>query len=87
MKKFLQAISILIGIVLGIYVGLWLLFIGGITQVVHGLNPVNAMDIAIGITRIIFAPIGWLIIGLGAIIAEAIKGVKRSSFIYFGKGE
>jgi hypothetical protein len=42
------------GIVLGLYVGVWLMFIGGIVQVVNAIqvHPVHAMDIAVGFVRV-----------------------------------
>lgn len=45
------------GLVFGVYVGLWLCFIGGIVQIVEAVKatPVSGLDIGIGITRIIFA--------------------------------
>ena len=52
------------GIVVGLYVGVWLCFIGGIVQIVNEINagtPVEAMNIALGIVRILFAGLcGWL---------------------------
>lgn len=54
---------VLAGIVLGVYVGLWLMFIGGIIQVIDAINanPTPALDVALGVCRIVFAGgVGWL---------------------------
>jgi hypothetical protein len=63
MKFLLGIIMILAGIALGLYVGLWVMFVGGIVQGVNGVtaDPVVATDIAWGIVRICFAGlIGWV---------------------------
>lgn len=45
------------GIALGLYVGVWLLFIGGIVQVIQAAtaDPVSAMGVAVGLFRIVAA--------------------------------
>lgn len=59
----------------GLYVGLWLMFIGGIIQIIEGIKatPTESFDIAIGIVRILFAAFaGWgtgiLGVALGSLI-------------------
>ena len=51
MKKFLSILIAVASILLGIYLGVWVMFIGGIVQVVNSINPVNALGIAIGIYK------------------------------------
>ena len=55
---------IVIGIGAGLFVGVWLCLIGGIVQVINGLQDpegINALTIAVGIGRIIFTGLaGWL---------------------------
>ncbi len=65
------------GIGLGIYLGVFVMFIGGIMQIATHLNPVNAVEIAWGIIKILFAsPVGWVsgvlpfLFGLGIIKAS-----------------
>ena len=55
-------IIIVAGIGLGLWLGLWVMFIGGIIQVVQSIHPVvQAGGIAIGIAKVIFAQlVGWL---------------------------
>ena len=55
MRNLLGIIIIILSIVLGLYVGVWLLFIGGIVQIVEALkmDPVSGMGIAIGLLRFI----------------------------------
>jgi len=53
---------ILSGIILGLYVGIWLMVVGGIIQVVEAfqVDPVNSVGIAWGVVRVFFASIaGW----------------------------
>jgi hypothetical protein len=52
-----------VGIALGLYAGLWWAFIGGIVQVIDAAKatPVEALGIALGVARVIFAAaIGWI---------------------------
>ena len=71
------------GIVLGIWLGVFVMFIGGIIQILNGLPhqtlggivPLNAVAIAIGIAKILFSgAAGWLVgicmTGLGAVLAS-----------------
>lgn len=49
---------IIAGIALGVYVGLWICFIGGIIQIVDAIKAtpnIDGMQIAWGIVRIVFA--------------------------------
>ncbi len=57
MKILLGIILILAGIALGIYVGFWLLFVGGIMTIINAIkaDPVSATSIAWGAIKIIFA--------------------------------
>jgi uncharacterized BrkB/YihY/UPF0761 family membrane protein len=75
--KGIGCLLILLGIALGLYVGLWLLFIGGIVQIVEAVkaDPVSSWGIAFGIVRIILAaPVGWgaffLCFGMGAVVTD-----------------
>lgn len=50
------------GILVGLYMGIWWCFIGGIVAVIEAVKvtPINSYDFACGVTRVIFAiPIGW----------------------------
>jgi hypothetical protein len=57
MKAVIGIILVLAGIAFGVYVGLWVCFIGGIVQIIDAIKatPVEGLDIAIGIVRILFA--------------------------------
>jgi len=63
MKALIGVLMILGGIALGAYVGVWLCFIGGIVDVIEQIRAeeLEAMAIAIGIAKVIFAgAAGWL---------------------------
>jgi hypothetical protein len=62
MKSVVGVALIVLGIVVGLYVGFWVMFIGGIIQIINGITPVVvAKDIAIGVARIVGAGlVGWL---------------------------
>lgn len=72
MKKIIGILIAIVGIVLGIYVGIWLMLAGGITQIVNSINPVNELGIELGIARIVFCEIGGFIAWLGVAIGLAI---------------
>ena len=72
MKKIIGILIAIAGIALGIYVGVWLMFVGGIIQIFNSINPVNGLGIALGITRIVFCEVGGLIARLGIAIGSAI---------------
>ena len=70
---------ILGGIVGGLYVGIWLMLIGGIVDVINAAQttPVPAVDVGIGVVKVLFAGlVGWLsgilpIIFGAAVVADA----------------
>lgn len=72
MKKIIGILIAIAGIALGIYVGVWLMFIGGIVQIVNSINPLNGLGMALGIARIIFCEVGGLIAWLGISIGSVI---------------
>jgi len=63
---------IIIGIILAIYIGIWVLFIGGITQIIEGFkNNIDALAISLGIVRIMASSFcGWLIGSVGFLIGK-----------------
>nr|DAN92111.1 MAG TPA: hypothetical protein [Caudoviricetes sp.] len=72
MKKVIGILIAIVGIALGIYVGVWLMFVGGIVQIVNSINPLNGLGIALGIVRIVFCEVGVLIAWLGIAIGSVI---------------
>jgi hypothetical protein len=62
-KVILGLIMIIAGVIIGVYIGVWLMFIKGLVQIIEGAKhePVNAMWIALGIFRVIASSfVGWL---------------------------
>lgn len=72
MKKIIGIIIAILGIAGGIYVGFWLMFVGGISQIINSINPVDGLGIAIGIAKIVFCEIGGFIAWLGIAIGSFI---------------
>lgn len=63
MKVLFGLLLIILGIVIGAYLGIWVMFIGGIVQIIEAVKtiPIPAIEIAIGIAKIMFASlVGWL---------------------------
>lgn len=56
-RNFVGIILMVAGVALAVYAGLWWAFIGGIIQAVEAVKatPIDAMDLALGIARIVFA--------------------------------
>jgi hypothetical protein len=78
MKMVFGILLVVAGIALGLYVGVWLMFIGGIVDVIEQVRApeLSAMGVAIGIGKTVFAGVaGWLvaiiIIVPGAAIAQS----------------
>lgn len=63
--KFLVGVSmVIIGILLALFVGVWLCLIGGVTQIIRALtNPegIEALKIGIGVARIACAGIAGVL--------------------------
>lgn len=72
MKKILGILIIIATIILGAYVGIWVMLVGGIIQIVNSINPVNGMGIAIGIIKILFCEIAGLIPYIGVIVGNLL---------------
>jgi len=55
--KAIGGILVFVGIIVGLYVGVWWAFIGGIIQIINAVKatPVEAMPVAIGIAKIVFS--------------------------------
>lgn len=74
MNKIVGIVLIILGIALGAYISLYLMLYGGICQIINGINPLVAKDIAIGIIRVIFSEIGvipaYILIAIGIYIIE-----------------
>lgn len=61
MKQLIGIIMILVGVFLGLYVGVWWAFIGGIVDVIEAIRATDlvAMDVAIGVAKVMLAgPLG-----------------------------
>lgn len=61
--KILGALLMAAGVVAGLYVGVWLMFVGGILQIIAAAKDGWALtEIGIGIVRIMFAGFtGWVV--------------------------
>lgn len=59
-KDTLGFILILIGVVLGLFLGIWVCFIGGIVQVFSNIDPLNFIQIGWGLAKFFSSGIvGW----------------------------
>jgi len=63
MKLWIGIGLVICGVILGIYVGIWLCFIGGIVDVITQVRAeqLQAMGVAMGVVKIVFSGFfGWL---------------------------
>ena len=75
LRRFLSILCMILGVALGIYVGLWLLCIGGIVQIVNAeqMNPIDGFSSAIGVLKLICSgEVGVIIAWIGFIIGVMI---------------
>jgi len=77
MRDFIGSILVIIGICAAFFVGFWLMFIGGIVQVVTYVRAENldSLKIGIGIARILLSLpagffAGWIFIKPGMYLGE-----------------
>ena len=77
MRAIIGILLFILAICAGLYVGVWLCFIGGIVQIIEEIRAeeLSALSVAIGVARIFFAGLaGWITFVVGAIIAKLTFG-------------
>jgi len=81
MRTVLGIAMIIVGIILGLYVGVWLMFVGGIVDLVNAVNasrggvPMDGVAIGIGVVKIVFASLA----GVVSAFALIVPGCKIAS--------
>ena len=61
-KNILGVIIVLLGILAGLFIGVWFMLMGGIVQIVEAIksNPVSTCNLFIGLVRFTFSSVvGW----------------------------
>jgi hypothetical protein len=60
MKEWFGLGLILASIIVGLYLGVWLLLIGGLVQFISNLHPFDTVNIAWGFVKVIMSgAVGW----------------------------
>ena len=75
MKTYIGVAVALLGILLGAWVGIWVMATGGIVQVVEACKaePVSSIGVAVGVVRFLSSAfVGWLCVGIGFGVGKAI---------------
>ncbi len=88
MKKVLGWTLIIGGILLGLYVGVYVFFIGGIVSIIEEIksDDINSMTIAWSVVKLIFASLmGYLTGIIPVIIGIVIKGLDSTPSDRFRK--
>jgi hypothetical protein len=67
---FIGILLVVLGVIFGLYIGVWILFVGGVVQISESMqsNPMQSYGIAMGFLKIIFASFVGLICGFMGII-------------------
>ena len=78
MRAFWGITLILLGIGLGVYFGIFVLFIGGIFQFISGLSPFDVSDVGWGIIKVVLSGlVGWGTFGVltaaGVVVLSEVK--------------
>lgn len=68
--KILGAAMVFLGVAVGVYIGLWWAFIGGIVDVINAIRApeVVAINVAIGVVKVMFAGAIGVVSGIIAIL-------------------
>lgn len=87
MRKVLGVLIGIVGFAVAVYVGLWLMFVGGIVQVIDAVqdDPVNGADVAWGVVRIVFASAAtaftfYASLGLAILVGGWASDDRRGAF-------
>jgi hypothetical protein len=76
-KELIGLLLIIIGVIFGLYVGIWVCFVGGIIDIIEQIRATNleAMSVAWGVAKIVFAEFfgvisGGIIVFIGYVVRE-----------------
>lgn len=75
MKAVIVILLVLASVIGGLYVGFWLMFVGGFVDIVQAVKaPVTEIGVvAFGLLKMFFASVvGWLICLTGFLVASAV---------------
>ena len=75
MKKIIGLLIILIGVITGIWLGLYVMLYGGIMQIIANINPIRASGLTMGIIRTIFCEIGVIPAYVGLIVGYTVMNM------------
>mgnify|MGYP001590191916 CR=1 FL=1 len=72
-KEFVGCVIFLAGAALAVWLGVWVLFVGGIVQAVDAckVSPIDSLGLALGLLRVVVAPVGWVIFMVTMALAGA----------------
>lgn len=88
MKNFFAFLIFFLFTLSALYVGIWVMFVGGIVQGINALSisPVDGFGVAIGILKIIFASlVGYLLFAVGLIFAGTVSDIPYKIECRFGR--
>lgn len=81
-RNVFATIIAIVSLIGAVYLGLWVMFIGGIVQGIDAvkMSPVDSFGITVGIVRVIFAGlVGYIALVIGLIVAGLV-GTKKYGF-------
>lgn len=75
MKKIIGLLIMLIGVITGIWLGLYVMLYGGIMQIIANINPICASGLTMGIIRTIFFEIGVIPAYFGLVVGYTVMNM------------
>ena len=76
-KVVLGVVLVIVGALLGLYLGGYVMFFGGLIQIFTHITPVDGLEIAAGIIRVVLASVvGWFTFAFIATIGRMLIGNK-----------
>lgn len=73
-RKIMGIFTTIAGIALGLYVGVWVLYIGGIVDIAEALNPLDKIGVSIGALKMWSSWLGYVIGAIFYAIGNVIYG-------------
>ncbi len=75
MRKVIGTLIIIASILLGLYLGIYVMLVGGIQQIIGAINPIVESELTWGIIKVLLAStVGWGTAIIGTAFGGAISG-------------
>lgn len=76
-RKIIGVIIMIFGVLLGLFLSVWVLNVGGIIQIAKSLNPIDEIGIAIGAIKLWASWLGYVAGAIVWAVGDLIYGNKK----------